>query len=463
MAGELVVDPSKNGESKTTLILSILTVCAFISTSLVALRAYTRAVILKGFGLDDWVLILAQILGIGAIVIIGLEEHYGLGKHIWLILGKPEFEKYLITFYVSMLVYNASLVLVKISITLMYRRIFVTRIMRKVTLTTLIFLCAWGVAQTFALAMICMPARKFWDVTADGYCQPMLPVFLAVAVTNMLSDFIIFLIPLPSIKTLQLPLRQKMILAFILCLGLFTCIVSIVRLQSLPAAAAAVDSTWDNTEAALWSIIELTVAIIAACLPTLGPLVSRFFPRFMNLSSSARNNGGSYGNSRSAGGGGNGTGLRSRTLGEGGLTAAELANRRNHDQKNGAGDSTEELYMHHHKSTGNNDLSDAEIGLAEMKFHAVTTSTKAVPADHDSDSTNSEQFPIHGVVSTNIYGGGSGGGRRTAPPPPVATVTSVAVAGGQRLKKGSGGGGVGAGTGGIRATTVIKQEWREQI
>lgn len=239
-----------------------------------------------------------------------------------------------------------------------------------------------------------------------------------------------------------------------------TCIVSIVRLQSLPAAAAAVDSTWDNTEAALWSIIELTVAIIAACLPTLGPLVSRFFPKFMNLTSSARNNGGSYGNSRS--GGGRGTGLRSRTLGEGGLTPAELADRRNHDKKNGAGDSTEELYMHHHHKGTGNDLSDAEIGLSEMKFHAVAN-TKPVPADHDSDSTNSEQFPIHGVVSTNIYGGGKDAGRRAAPPPPAATVTSVAAAGGQRLKKGSGGAGIGGGTGVIRATTVIKQEWNEHV
>lgn len=61
MSAELKVDPSKNGESKTTLIVSILSVCAVISTSLVALRVYTRAAILKGFGPDDWVLIVAQV------------------------------------------------------------------------------------------------------------------------------------------------------------------------------------------------------------------------------------------------------------------------------------------------------------------------------------------------------------------------------------------------------------------
>jgi len=60
-----------------------------------------------------------------------------------------------------------------------------------------------------------------------------------------------------------------------------TCVISIVRLCTLDAAATSPDSTWDNTEAALWSYLELTVALMAACLPTLRPLVGHFFPRFL--------------------------------------------------------------------------------------------------------------------------------------------------------------------------------------
>lgn len=380
-----------------------------------------------------------------------------------------------------MLVFNAALVLVKISVTLMYRRIFVTRVMRIVTTTTLVFLFAWGPASIFSLAFICVPAEKFWDLSAEGqsHCKPMLPIFLACSVTNMITDFFIFLVPLPSIWNLQLPLKQKIVLGFALCLGFLyvvtesplsypiclsklthhyspnsTCIISIVRLQALPAAAKTPDSSWDNVAAALWSIVEVTVAIIAACLPTLGPLGSRYFPRFMDLSS--RGNGGAYINADSKNSkGGGGSALRSRNLGDGGSTTAELASRRNKEKNVGPDDSTEELYMtnHHngHTRGHGNSLNDPEIGLSDLKFHAVTSTRPVNP--EDSDSINSDQLPINGPVSTNIYGGNDS--RITVPP---STVTKVAASHG-KLKKS---GGIGGGNGVIMATTVIKQEWKEQ-
>lgn len=165
---------------------------------------------------------------------------------------------------------------------------------------------------------------------------------------------------------------------------------------------------------------------------------------------SSRNNGGSYINTDSrTGKSGGGSALRSRNLGDGGSTAAELANRRHNDQKLGQGDSTEELYMtkHHngHTRGHGNSINDAEVGLSDLKFNVVTSARPVHP--DDSDSTNSDQLPIHGPVSTNIYGGSNG---RIMVPPSAAT---------GRLKKS---GGVGGGNGVIMATTVIKQEWKEQ-
>jgi hypothetical protein len=57
-----------------------------------------------------------------------------------------------------------------------------------------------------------------------------------------------------------------------------------VRLSTLDAAATTADPTWDNTEAALWSFLELSIAILAVCLPTLRPLVLKIFPRLMQNS-----------------------------------------------------------------------------------------------------------------------------------------------------------------------------------
>jgi hypothetical protein len=39
------------------------------------------------------------------------------------------------------------------------------------------------------------------------------------------------------------------------------------------------DFTWENADASIWSVVELTSAITCACLPTLRPLLVHIFPR----------------------------------------------------------------------------------------------------------------------------------------------------------------------------------------
>lgn len=49
-------------------------------------------------------------------------------------------------------------------------------------------------------------------------------------------------------------------------------------MQTLRVAARSGDATWDNTDAAVWSYIELAIGILAASLPTLKPLFARMLP-----------------------------------------------------------------------------------------------------------------------------------------------------------------------------------------
>jgi hypothetical protein len=51
-----------------------------------------------------------------------------------------------------------------------------------------------------------------------------------------------------------------------------TCAISIYRIQTLRIASTTQDPTWDNAGAATWSFLELTVGVLAACLPTLRPI-----------------------------------------------------------------------------------------------------------------------------------------------------------------------------------------------
>ncbi|KAG7139850.1 hypothetical protein HYQ45_003289 [Verticillium longisporum] len=56
------------------------------------------------------------------------------------------------------------------------------------------------------------------------------------------------------------------------------CIISIYRMFTLRAGVISTDPSWDNISVAIWSCLELNVAIIASSLPTLRPLIARILP-----------------------------------------------------------------------------------------------------------------------------------------------------------------------------------------
>jgi hypothetical protein len=67
-----------------------------------------------------------------------------------------------------------------------------------------------------------------------------------------------------------------------------TCIISILRLQSIYVVSISPDITWENPLAAIWSSSECNFGIICSCLPTLKGCVTRFYPR-PRLSASSAN------------------------------------------------------------------------------------------------------------------------------------------------------------------------------
>lgn len=66
-----------------------------------------------------------------------------------------------------------------------------------------------------------------------------------------------------------------------MCLFHSVCLVSLLRLPSLITLSRSTDPTWDAATVAIWTCIELNIAIICACCMTLRPLVARVFPRLL--------------------------------------------------------------------------------------------------------------------------------------------------------------------------------------
>lgn len=110
--------------------------------------------------------------------------------------------------------------LVKISILLQFRRIFANSIMQRITAYGVAFFSAWAVTLSFLLTLVCIPVAAFWDTSIQGRCLDNLTIWYVMASVNLVSDFSLFIMPLPVIQSLQLPRKQKYTLSIVFGFGL---------------------------------------------------------------------------------------------------------------------------------------------------------------------------------------------------------------------------------------------------
>ncbi|KAK0662826.1 Acetylcholinesterase [Lasiodiplodia hormozganensis] len=216
-------------------------------------------------------------------------------------------------FWASSWMYYLGLGLSKLSVTVQFFRIFVTPKTLLVTKCTIAFVMSWTIISVCVAAFECIPTARYWDKRIPGKCINGSDTFLANASMNILTDFIIIGIPVPSLFKLQVSIAKKIGLMFAFSLGLVVCAISIARIPMVILAFRS--GKPGNQSLMMWSTIELHVAIVCACLPSIRPLFVSFL-RFTGIdsylktitptsigakSSSARKMG--YGRGRSATGG----------------------------------------------------------------------------------------------------------------------------------------------------------------
>jgi hypothetical protein len=117
-------------------------------------------------------------------------------------------------------VYYLSLTFIKISVLLQYLRIFTIRSFRIACWSILVLVALFSFWTFFGSIFLCTPVAFFWDKTIkDGKCLNEYAVWFTNAGFNILTDFASILLPMPVLKNLKLPRRQKWALMVIFALG----------------------------------------------------------------------------------------------------------------------------------------------------------------------------------------------------------------------------------------------------
>ena len=180
--------------------------------------------------------------------------------------------------------YQVVVTLTKISIVLLYLRIFPKEISRTFTYVSwaviaglLVYLLAFVIYFVFE----CRPISYFWnqwDGEHEGYCNNFGLASYINGGANIFFDLVVFFLPIP--KLMKLKVRDKkrkagVILTFLL--GLFVTACSVIRLTYLASVGKYTNATYHYNDVGFWTGLEAYLGIICACMPTIiGPLMHFF-------------------------------------------------------------------------------------------------------------------------------------------------------------------------------------------
>jgi hypothetical protein len=150
--------------------------------------------------------------------------------------------------------------------------------------------CLFGLIAGF---VNCKPFAAAWDLTLLPRCTlDTITAFRYYCIPNIVTDAIILALPLPAVVKLQVGILTKLgllltfftmsryvhefpvpISSLILLSGI---VAAVLRLRSVLEADLFGDITY-QTSLTIWTIIEPGVYLIASTIPTLRPLIGRFF------------------------------------------------------------------------------------------------------------------------------------------------------------------------------------------
>ncbi|KAK8117772.1 uncharacterized protein PG998_006053 [Apiospora kogelbergensis] len=252
-------------------ILAVVWASEAISVIAMVLRALARTAVLEAnrfeanrWGWDDTVITVALLANLGSGITIAIVYLFSLGQ-------------------------------VKVAILLFYLRIFPRqsghyrfRILCWIMLTAI---SIYTVAHILLLIFQCWPVSYAWtryEGQGQGTCWEFGASVLTHGVLNMISDWVIFFMPIKNLIELKMSRAKKVLVIVVFAWGLGGSVCSVFRLVELARVArsyAAQGPNYTQTLAPflMWSTAKVNSTLFCACMPMAVQVVRRLLTRCQGL------------------------------------------------------------------------------------------------------------------------------------------------------------------------------------
>ncbi|KAH7139820.1 hypothetical protein B0J13DRAFT_596808 [Dactylonectria estremocensis] len=233
-------------------------------------RYYTKIFLSKGLQVDD-----ASI------------AQGGMCAHSWE-MSLVHYQRYALISYIAAPVYMLCNGFTKLSLLTFYLHLSPQKWFRVSVWTSIVIVAIYTIVITFMMLFVCNPPRKAFDFKVEGTCTDAAILYMATAVSNIITDVMLFLLPIRMIYMLHMPKVQKFGAIVVFGIGSVTIATSIIRLVKLPVVLASTDPSWDAAPANIWTFIEANLFVICGSMPTLRKFFKHLMPRIMGSSGASK-------------------------------------------------------------------------------------------------------------------------------------------------------------------------------
>lgn len=260
-------------------ILGVTSFMTALAVIIVSTRLYVRQFVLKAFGWDDATILAGLLFSIAVMACFIVNVMNGAGRHFMHIQIPEEYERLKHVQYVHITMTTFGILFVKISIGLGMLRILVGKYYRWTAMALMAFVVITTIVTFTPFLAECQPMPMSWAYLKDPTkCIPF-TLFKAFADVNgavsVATDFMYVLLPIPTIWKLQVNRRTKLSLLAVLSVGVLAGGCAVARVITGLAPFNVSDSPW-TLQFFIWFAAELNAGLIAASIPPLRPLVSRW-------------------------------------------------------------------------------------------------------------------------------------------------------------------------------------------
>lgn len=122
-------------------------------------------------------------------------------------------------YYVSTIFYSIVHPAAKISILLLYLRIFPNKKFQLFTKGFIVFMAIHTLLFFFVTTFQCLPVQSIWDVSIKGNCLNLNDIIYAGGALSIFEDLVVILLPIKQLMALSFSTKKRCALAFMFSLG----------------------------------------------------------------------------------------------------------------------------------------------------------------------------------------------------------------------------------------------------